>query len=582
MVAVVLHHPERQGKTYRLATEKDMEVFREVEIYLEQKREELWDKWGFDPVPDEPLPVGGRDRFDTCRLPLYGMSTWGVLFNSRQKLALITFADKVRQAHELMLAEGYEKDYARAVGTYLAIIFDRLADKDANLVIYNVVGEKIEHVFGRQALPMVWDYAEVNPFTDVGWPNMQEWVVRIIEHCSQITPILTTVTQTSATSLPYPDNYFDAVITDPPYYDNVPYADLSDFFYVWIKRIIGNLWAELFATPLTPKSEEIVADAIRQNGKDKAQAFFEEKLTQSFGEIHRVLKPNGISVIVFAHKTTTAWETVINALLGAGLYLTASWPLHTEMKTRLRAVGTAGKERIKEVLQKSGPTLILMDELLQYIVRANQVEKVEKITQGQTLAFLQELSEAVATSEKAVLVLTLPASILEQYDEEAEKALAQLQKVSGRVESIYVPVEGIEIYEVIRKRLFENLGDPKVHRQIAEAYFRLYQELGSDAPAEVRETAYREKIERAYPFHPEFIDVLYERWGSFPTFQRTRGVLRLLALVVGDLYERKVSAPLIQSSLVDLAHVPVRREFIKHIGNEFETLIRSVKAFMSI
>lgn len=234
-----------------------------------------------------------------------------------------------------------------------------------------------------------------------------------------------------------------------------------------------------------------------------------------------------------------------------------------------------GKERIKEVLQKSGPTLILMDELLQYIVKANQVEKVEKITQGQTLAFLQELSEAVTTSEKAVLVLTLPASILEQYDEEAEKSLAQLQKVSGRVESIYVPVEGVEIYEVIRKRLFENLGDSKVHRQIAEAYFRFYQELGSDAPAEVRETAYREKIERAYPFHPEFIDVLYERWGSFPTFQRTRGVLRFLAMIVEDLYERKVTSPLIHSSLVDLADVPVRREFINHIGNEFDSIICS-------
>ncbi|MBC7325729.1 MAG: ATP-binding protein, partial [Moorella sp. (in: Bacteria)] len=159
-----------------------------------------------------------------------------------------------------------------------------------------------------------------------------------------------------------------------------------------------------------------------------------------------------------------------------------------------------GKERLKEILARSGPTLILMDELLQYIIKANQVEKIEKITQGQTLAFLQELSEAVATSDKSVLVLTLPASILEQYNEEAEKALAQLQKVSGRVESIYVPVEGVEIYEVIRKRLFENLGDPKIHRQVAEAYFRLYQGLGSDVPAEVRDVAYREKIERAYPF----------------------------------------------------------------------------------
>jgi len=234
-----------------------------------------------------------------------------------------------------------------------------------------------------------------------------------------------------------------------------------------------------------------------------------------------------------------------------------------------------GKERIKEILQKSGPVLILIDELLEYVVKANRVEKVEKITQGQTLAFLQELSESVAASEKAVLVLTLPASILEHYDEEAEKALSQLQKVSGRVESIYVPVEGMEVYEVIRKRLFEDLGDQKVHRQVAEEYLKLYQSLGTEVPGEVRETSFREKIERAYPFHPEFIDVLYERWGSYPTFQRTRGVLRLLAQVVGDLYERKVVSPLIQSALVNLSSLPIRREFVKHIGNEYDSVINS-------
>lgn len=234
-----------------------------------------------------------------------------------------------------------------------------------------------------------------------------------------------------------------------------------------------------------------------------------------------------------------------------------------------------GKERLKEILQKSGPALILMDELLEYVVKANRFEKTERITHGQTLAFMQELSEVVATSDKSVLVVTLPASILEQYDEEAEKALMQLQKVLGRVESIYVPVEGVEIYEVIRKRLFEDLGDVKIHRQVAEAYFRLYQSLGNDVPGEVRETAYREKIERAYPFHPEFIDVLYERWGSFHTFQRTRGVLRLLANVVKFLYDQRISAPLIQSSIVELAYAPVRQEFIKHIGNEYNSVIDS-------
>jgi adenine-specific DNA methylase len=340
LVAVVLHHPDRQGKTYRLVTEKDMAVFREAEKYLEQKREELWDKWGFEPVPDEPLkrvPVS----FGVINVWVYGMNTWGDLFNPRQKLALLTFADKVRQAHALMLAEGYEEEYARVVVTYLAIIFDRLADKNANLVIYNVVGEKIEHVFGRQALPMVWDYVEVNPFTDVGWPNMQEWVVRIIEHCSQIIPNPATVAQTSTTSLPYPDNYFDAVVTDPPYYDNVPYSYLSDFFYVWLKRTVGDSYPELFATPLTPKSEEIVAYTHEEGGFEGGKRFFEEMIAKAFREIARVLKPEGIAVIVFAHKTTDAWETIINALLHSGLYLTASWPINTEMKARLRAKESA-------------------------------------------------------------------------------------------------------------------------------------------------------------------------------------------------------------------------------------------------
>jgi len=140
------------------------------------------------------------------------------------------------------------------------------------------------------------------------------------------------VQQGSATELPYLDNFFDAVLTDPPYYDNVPYADLSDFFFVWLKRTVGDLHPELFATPLAPKSQEMVADASKAGGMEEARRRFEEMLTQAFREIHRVLKPDGIAVIVFAHKTTAAWETVLQALLDAGLYMTASWPIHTEMQ----------------------------------------------------------------------------------------------------------------------------------------------------------------------------------------------------------------------------------------------------------
>jgi putative DNA methylase len=344
MMAVVLHHPNRPGKTYRLPTEHDLEAYRAAEAALEEKRAQLHEEWGMDPVPDEPLPPLETLGF---RVQRYGLTRWGDLFNPRQKLALITFAEKVRQAHAQMISQGAEPEFAKAVATYLAITFNRLADKNANVVVYNVVGEKIEHVFGRQALPMVWDYVEVNPFTDVGWPNMQEWVELVLAHLTSIPPanpqpVSPTVVHGTATALPWSENFFDAVLTDPPYYDNVPYSDLSDFFLRLVKkRTVGDLYPDLFATPLTPKSKEMVADASKAGGMENAMRRFEEMLTQAFREIHRVLKPDGIAVIVFAHKTTEAWETVINALLEAGLYMTASWPIHTEMQARLRAQESA-------------------------------------------------------------------------------------------------------------------------------------------------------------------------------------------------------------------------------------------------
>jgi putative DNA methylase len=185
LMAVVLHHPKRTGKTYRLPSKRDLEAYRAAETALEHKRARLREEWGIEPVPDEPLPL----MSGVFNVPIYGLTRWGDLFNPRQKLALITFAEKVRQAHAHLLAQGAEPEFAKAVATYLAITFNRLADKNANVVVYNVVGEKIEHVFGRQALPMVWDYVEVNPFTDVGWPNMQEWVELVLAHVTSIPPV---------------------------------------------------------------------------------------------------------------------------------------------------------------------------------------------------------------------------------------------------------------------------------------------------------------------------------------------------------------------------------------------------------
>ncbi len=153
--------------------------------------------------------------------------------------------------------------------------------------------------------------------------------------------IIPTVQQSSATELPYPNEYFDAVFTDPPYYDNVPYSYLSDFFYVWLKRSLGDIFPDIFASYLTPKGKEIVAYSHDKGGLEEGKRYFEDMLKKAFKEIARVLKPNGIAVIVYTHKSTSGWETLINSLLEAGLVPTASWPIHTEMKSRLLAKGNA-------------------------------------------------------------------------------------------------------------------------------------------------------------------------------------------------------------------------------------------------
>jgi adenine-specific DNA methylase len=188
---------------------------------------------------------------------------------------------------------------------------------------------------------MRWDFPECNPFSGLtgSFTNNLEAILKIKYVFGEKSANLA---QSSATRLSFTDGYFDAVITDPPYYDHIAYCDLSDFFYVWLKRIVGDLYPELFSTPLTPKSEEIIADPSKhENNYKMAKRFFENMITQSFREIYRVLKDDGIAIIVFAYKSTEAWETIINGLLASGLVLTASWPIHTERKARLRAQESA-------------------------------------------------------------------------------------------------------------------------------------------------------------------------------------------------------------------------------------------------
>lgn len=203
----------------------------------------------------------------------------------------------------------------------------------------------MEHTFGRQALPMVWDFAECALWGGAtrSYELCLDWVIGPLENLTDGTrTVIGRPTRGSATALRYSDGSFDAVITDPPYYDNVPYADISDFFYVWLKRSIGHLYPEHFATAGTPKKQEAVADATRHDGdKEKAVRAYEQMMAQSLAEAHRVLNPGGTLAVVYAHKTTLGWSTLVDAFRRAGFTVTEAWPLDTEMKSRLRGMDSA-------------------------------------------------------------------------------------------------------------------------------------------------------------------------------------------------------------------------------------------------
>jgi len=343
MVAVVYTKSGKSGKFYRLATEKDMKIYKEAEKYLEEKARKLTEEWGISAVPDEDLDYTGKnvEELFSTRCMKYGFKKWGDLFNSRQKLALITFVEKVKKAYKKMIGEGYEIEYAKAITSYISIALTKLTARYNSISVWHNGSEAVDKILAQNSVPMRWEYPEANIVegnTANSYIGTVYQLINVLINLSENNyEVKSVISQSSATSLPYKDNFFDAIFTDPPYYDNIQYSELSDFFYVWLKRTVGDLYPELFMTPLTPKSEEIVANPIRQGGRQEAKEFFENMIKKAFKEMYRVLKPNGIAVIVYAHKSTEGWETIINALLESGLVITASWPINTEMQSRLVA-----------------------------------------------------------------------------------------------------------------------------------------------------------------------------------------------------------------------------------------------------
>jgi adenine-specific DNA methylase len=239
----------------------------------------------------------------------------------------------VRDAYMAMVADGMEEERARAVSTYLAFLVDKMADYDSSFTSWAVTGEFSRSTFPRQAIAMAWDFVEAYPFhvNNGIWAAHTRWIELAIRHCSEASRTPVTVVRGNAQQMSFADDQFDAVIIDPPYYYSVMYSDLSDFFYVWLKRSVGHLYPELFASKWTPKSQEVIQN--RTNPADPRYISgeeFERRLERSLAEIARVTKADGVVTIVFAHTDVVAWERLLRALQSIGLVVTTSWPMRSE------------------------------------------------------------------------------------------------------------------------------------------------------------------------------------------------------------------------------------------------------------
>ena len=303
--------------------------------------------------------------------PNYGLDTVDKLFTNRQLTALTTFAELVGEAQERAtedaVAAGMPDDgmgiegggsgaraYGEAIGVYLAFLIDQLSNHDSTICSWHSRNTQLRNTFSRQAIPMTWDYAESNPFCDSSG-SYNNLFTRMIEGFSGL-PRSNAESGVARQFDAQSDNGMRGIMvsTDPPYYDNIVYADLSDYFYVWLRQSLRRTYPKLFSTMLVPKAEELVATVYRFDGsKERAKQFFEDGMLQTFRRVHEYAREDVPVTIYYAYKqgeaeetgddskvASSGWETMLAAIIRAGFTITGTWPVRTEMATRMIGSGT--------------------------------------------------------------------------------------------------------------------------------------------------------------------------------------------------------------------------------------------------
>ncbi|MFC1604865.1 DUF1156 domain-containing protein, partial [Planctomycetota bacterium] len=322
----------RQGKQYRNIDENDLAAYDHAKNTWKTITENDSDA---EITESFPLTYGLHVP------PHYGISSWGDLFSPRQKLALHTIGEILHEYGEVLKKQGKSEELTKGVITILSLAVSNSIHYQTTMSTW-LEQHMISCFITGNAIAMRWDWAEANPLVSEyvgGLDYSLNQAMSALDSCVSLNTGSATVMKADATALPLPDDSTDIFFTDPPYYDVVPYADLSDLCYVWLKRYTGKLYPEFFTDDLTPKKEQIVVNpyTVKDGRGDQSPENYQERMTAAFSEGRRVLKTDGIGTIVFAHKGTAAWETLLASILDAGFIVTASWPIDTERAARMRA-----------------------------------------------------------------------------------------------------------------------------------------------------------------------------------------------------------------------------------------------------
>ena len=337
-------YQEEHGREYRPPTQPEIDA---AEI-SEEALGVIADQIPFG-LPDESLPdsdTSGAGRAFTA--PIYGFKKWSNLFTARQLLALMTFVKWTRAAKTEMEKFSYSSEWIEAISAYLALLINKVADYNCTGANWQPAGEGIGNLFVAARIPITWDYVEANMIGNLGSSyqsrrTTQSLVLSRLFYWPHIGDPLPSVNCGDVLKTTFPSNV-DLIITDPPYYDAIPYADTSDFFFVWNKRngFIPETLDSQTSDSVVPKKEELIQHTARFGGsKDKAKAYYTLGMKRAFEKAHRALSDDALFVIVFAHKEPEAWETLLEAIIGAGFTVTASWPIDTEKANRVRGMNSA-------------------------------------------------------------------------------------------------------------------------------------------------------------------------------------------------------------------------------------------------